>query len=611
MLKKAKKTMKKLRITRWRMRTFVFLIFLFLALWVSLSARWAFTTWSNLQMSEIIYELTAPLTGTGNNMISEYIMVALVPAFAAMIGAGIFVTLFRRRRWMKPVVITGLVLSVLTTLATGVFSFIKLDVGTYLENRGKDSTYIEENYADPAETKLTFPKKKRNLIYIYLESMETTYADAENGGGMPENYIPHLTELAKENEDFSGKSDELNGGYALTGATWTMGALFAQTSGLPLQIPLDTNGMSSQSEFFPNITTLGDILKEQGYDQTFLLGSNATFGGRRLYFSSHGDYQFMDYKYAKEMGLIPENYKVWWGFEDAKLFEMAKSKLNLLGQSDAPFNLTMLTVDTHFPDGYECDSCENLFGDNQYANVMYCSSKQVSEFVQWCQAQPWYENTSIVISGDHLTMDADFCDEVSKAYARKVYTAYINPACKNQKPKSRRVYSTFDQFPTTLASLGVEIEGNRLGLGTNLFSKTETLTERDGYDAENIEMMRNSEFMRKACAISEDIIEARQRMLNTKVKVTAEVAGNYLQFTVKGLEEIKGDFSYAFIHCRNDNQLTLTEPILEEMSDGSFAIRVPKYKYQGYTNITYMLRLRTQNGTVDMTDAIPYTIEWK
>ena len=35
-------------------------------------------------------------------------------------------------------------------------------------------------------------------------------------------------------------------------------------------------------------------------------------------------------------------------------------------------------------------------------------------------------------------------------------------------------------YPTILASMGVQVEGDRLGLGTNLFSNKPTLIERDG-----------------------------------------------------------------------------------------------------------------------------------
>ena len=49
-------------------------------------------------------------------------------------------------------------------------------------------------------------------------------------------------------------------------------------------------------------------------------------------------------------------------------------------------------------------------------------------------------------------------------------------------------------FPTTLASLGVEIKGDRLGLGTNLFSGKKTLLEDYGIDYVNEELLKNSEF---------------------------------------------------------------------------------------------------------------------
>ena len=45
---------------------------------------------------------------------------------------------------------------------------------------------------------ITFPEQKRNLIYLYLESMESTYADKASGGAFDKNYIPELTQLAGE-----------------------------------------------------------------------------------------------------------------------------------------------------------------------------------------------------------------------------------------------------------------------------------------------------------------------------------------------------------------------------------------------------------------------------
>lgn len=205
----------------------------------------------------------------------------------------------------------------------------------------------------------------------------------------------------------------------MTGATWTMGAMFAQTSGIPLSISIDGNDMNTQEHFFAGAVTLGDILESAGYCQNLMIGSDATFGGRRLYFTEHGNYNIYDYNYASENGLIPPDYRVWWGYEDEKLFSFAKDKLTELSQQSTPFNFTMLTVDTHFEDGYPCELCTDEFGDNQYANVMACSSRQVKELVDWIQQQDFYENTTIVISGDHPTMDKDFCEDVDDDYTMK------------------------------------------------------------------------------------------------------------------------------------------------------------------------------------------------
>lgn len=309
-----------------------------------------------------------------------------------------------------------------------------------------------------------------------------------------------------------------------------------------MNISIGSNDMDTQESFFPGAVTLGDILQEQGYSQRLLIGSDATFGGRRLYFTEHGNYDIVDYQYAVENGWIPEDYYVWWGYEDAYLFEFAKEQLRDLSSQEEPFNLTMLTVDTHFEDGYVCEKCEDTYGDDQYANVMACSSKQIEEFIQWIQEQDFYENTTIVLAGDHLTMDSDFCEDVSYDYERKTYVSYINSASEPEMNTSR-TYTTFDHFPTTLAALGAQIEGNRLGLGTNLFSTEETLVERYGIDYENQELEKRSELLDRLANIDEESPELLAREGKTPtadVEVGAyQSASEVLPLTVTNIENIQ------------------------------------------------------------------------
>lgn len=87
-------------------------------------------------------------------------------------------------------------------------------------------------------------------------------------------------------------------------------------------------------------------------------------------------YGIFDYNSALENHSIPEGYKVWWGFEDEKLFSFAKDKALELSKEEEPFNLTLLTADTHFTDGYVCELCNNEFPD-QYSNVLSCASRQI------------------------------------------------------------------------------------------------------------------------------------------------------------------------------------------------------------------------------------------
>ena len=75
---------------------------------------------------------------------------------------------------------------------------------------------------------------------------------------------------------------------------------------------------------------------------------------------------------------------------------------------------------------------------------------------------------------------------------RRIYNLIINGE-KTDRNKNRE-FSTLDMFPTTLGAMGVKIEGNRLGLGTNLYSKDKTLIEKYGYKKFNRELSYRSKY---------------------------------------------------------------------------------------------------------------------
>lgn len=559
-----------------------------LSVLLALSVRWMFATWTNLSMDELVYHLTAPLDGTNTDMIWDYVRVCAVPTILVIFFLILILIAWRKKE--KVHLFRGIInlVALVGIIVMLGYTWTELGVGDYLKDQNTESKFIEDEYVDPTDVEVVFPEQKRNLIYIFLESMETTYSDVDDGGAFDENVIPELTEIAQTNEDFSGIDPKLNGGYSLEGTTWTMGAMFAQTSGLPLNLSISANDMDTQDSFFPGVTTLGDILSDAGYTQTLLIGSEAQFGGRKLYFQEHGNYEMEDYSYAIENGLIPSDYKVWWGYEDQKLFEFAKEKLLQLSQGDEPFNLTMLTVDTHFEDGYVCEQCPTEY-DTQYSNVMACSSRQVGEFLKWIQQQDFYENTTIVISGDHPTMDSDYCAEIDQEgnYDRRVFTAYINAAAYAQD-QQERTYSTFDNFPTTLAALGVQIDGDRLGLGTNLFSGTKTLLEEFGNSKVNAELKKKSEFIEKLSAMDKtnDALLIREGKMNgadADIDMT-HVAEGYIPVAVTNVSDsiVNNLQGLVLTVWTEDGQADVTWYELNPDEEGNYAgvIDLSRFNYK-------------------------------
>ena len=308
------------------------------------------------------------------------------------------------------------------------------------------------------------------------------------------NYIKELGELAKENINFS-HSNKIGGSYTIEGTQWTIASMVAQEAGIPLLFPLSKDKYNENSSFLSGCYTLGEILEKQGYQNRILMGSDANFGCTSNFYKQHGNFKIEDTTSLKKEGRLPQDYHVFWGFEDKKVFEFAKEDLTEMAKSNQPFCMELVTIDTHTPDGYICDECKHEY-DSQYANVISCQSRQVEAFVRWCQKQEWYENTTIVITGDHKSMSEKFFKHLDKSYLRTPYNCFINSAIEPPQPKNRK-FAIFDFYPTILASLGVKIKGEHLGLGTNLFSDEKTLLEKYGVKKINSEVAKYSQFYRK------------------------------------------------------------------------------------------------------------------
>ncbi len=465
-------------------------LFYLVAVLLGILAFWVDNAYG-IGFAELVTTLLSPTKGTGTAVVMEILKFCL-PVLAVLLaiygGLAVFCHKRKNRRVAQNLLATVVSLCMVVSLA---YTQITYDVIGYLGSRVGISMLYESNFVKPEEVVIAADGDEKNLIYIYLESMETTYASIGDGGKQTKNYMPNLTRLAKENVSFSDKaSGKLGGFHCAVDTGITMSALFASTTGCAYGN--DIVEMVNQGNYAEGITSLGDILERKGYRQEFLCGSDADFAGRKGYFRQHGDYKIFDLFTAREEGYIPKDYFVWWGYEDKYLFQIAKEELTKLSEGGQPFNFTMLSVDAHHIDGYVCDLCGDDY-DNVTANVVACTDRQLGEFIAWCQQQEFYEDTVIVISGDHPRMDTSLVADVSY-YDRTIYNCFINAECEQKGETAQRTFTTMDMFPTVLTAMGFEIEGERLGLGTNLFSEEQTLAEKMGFERLNEELSKSTEF---------------------------------------------------------------------------------------------------------------------
>lgn len=494
-----------------KFRNFLKLTLFFIIVLAVFSTIWALKNYDNIQPDEILFYLSVPIDSTESGIIIKYLQTALLPATLLSIFSLYFIrellksvqgyNIHIRLKLLKKefnIKINGLIINIIINLILLIAAIIalnfclnKLSIDEYIANQLERSNFIEENYVDVKTAKLKFPKKKRNLIYIYVESLETTFLENDVGGAQEEELMPELRKVIEDNINFS-HTNKLGGATQIPNLTWTTAGMVGTTAGLPLKISPNLTNIAKFGPLLEGSYTLGEILSKEGYNQMVMFGSDATFGNRDNYFKNHGNYDIYDYWTAVEKEKITSDYYMWWGFEDSKLFEFAKEEITALAKKDKPFNFTMLTANTHSPDGFVEENCDKNFSSN-YANAIACSTKQVADFINWIQEQEFYDNTTIVITGDHLSMDSDFFEKLDSKYNRTVLNAFINSAVESENT-SNRLYTTMDLFPTTLASLGVEIPEDRLALGTNLFSNKKTLLEKYGVKKVDKEIQLKSKF---------------------------------------------------------------------------------------------------------------------
>ena len=368
---------------------------------------------------------------------------------------------------------------IFTTIVSIVIFIISLNnirFFEYIKNNYETSDFIKDNIVMGKPELINLGENNKNLVLIFVESLETTLFTKEQGGDWDYEVIPELYNLLHDEDAIYFASNDTSAGmYNISSTGWTTASVVANTSGLPFKIPIGGNDYKS-SNFMAGAYTLGDLLYENGYFNELISGAKTDFGGIQQYFTKHGKYNIIDANTMNNYG-YKLNYKTIgaWGINDKTVFDIAKDRLTKLSQEDKPFNETIITIDTHHVNGYKTYYTKNKY-KTQYENVYATTSELIYDFVYWMKNQDWYDDTVVVIIGDHPSMQTQFFQNHDQGLRRR-YNVILNSSITTENTKNRS-FTALDTFPTIVGAMGGNIKGDYLGLGVNLFSDKPTLIEK-------------------------------------------------------------------------------------------------------------------------------------
>ena len=216
--------------------------FLFLSLLLLISIGWFRQNFSNITLEQLIFHLKVPLDGSNLGFIGTYLFYLKDYAFILLIL--IFLLIFYQSKYFRHSYCLKChlklfriekkkifkvkddrkqlhFLSIICLLLSFGYVGKVLDVKGYIDNTIHSSSLFEDYYVDAKDVNITFPEEKRNLIYIFLESMESNYQNLNLSGINQNNLIPNLETLARDNIHFSN-TEGIGGALSINNTTWTI-----------------------------------------------------------------------------------------------------------------------------------------------------------------------------------------------------------------------------------------------------------------------------------------------------------------------------------------------------------------------------------------------------
>ncbi len=317
-------------------------------------------------------------------------------------------------------------------------------LATLKQARGRaESDYISAKYPTWTENLPSYQGKPKNLVIILEESLGAQFIGAL---GDKRGLSPNLDALAKQGWWFENL-------YA-TGTRSVRGIEAVITGFTPTPARSVVKLPMSQHNFF----TIAKLLKDQGYDTSFIYGGEKHFDNMASFFYGNGFDKIID-----ENDYANPEFKGTWGVSDEDLFKRANATFSQLEEKGKPFFSLVFTSSNHdpfeFPDGkIQLFDKEKATRNNAAKYADYA----VGEFFKMAQKANYWHDTVFLVIADHDS-------RVSGASLVPIQHFHIPALILGEgiAPRvDKRLVSQMD-MPTTLLSL-IGVKGQYPMLGYDL-----------------------------------------------------------------------------------------------------------------------------------------------
>ncbi|WP_299738405.1 LTA synthase family protein [Rossellomorea sp. y25] len=359
--------------------------------------------------------------------------------------------------------------------------------------------YVRASYIEPDKEMFGVAKDK-NLIIVSLESLQNFVINSEMNG---QEITPFLNE-------FIGESYYFDHFYHQTQQGKTSDSEFILDNSL---YPLNRGAVfftHSGNEF----ESMTEKLGENGYFTTAMHANNKSFWNRDIMYDSLGYerfYSLPDYE-------VTEENSVNWGMKDIPFFEQSVEHMKEMPQ---PFSTKMITLTNHYP--FTLDEEDKLIDPytskdgtvNRYFQTVRYMDEAVKNFITDLKESGLYENSVIVMYGDHYGISENHNKAMSQ-YLGKEVTPFVSTQLQQvpmiihvpgQEGKTiSKVSGQIDLKPTILHLLGIDTKKD-IQFGSDLFSSQH----------EDLAILRDGRF------ITEDYVFAGEKCWDKETEETTDM----------------------------------------------------------------------------------------